>query len=369
MNYSSTELAKKGDLKVIKEYIEILEDVEIGVKGSYIIPLDEAIYSLEGIANYQHSDARFRNSKREVIVGSSLDIVEVDEQGEVWINIEQVGDRLDFISNALDLGVNEWITYIDVQVHNITSEQIDLRISYLVAESQESNIDFSWFQEGESYYAMGPAIIDDPYAAEALYNYSNQPAHIGYPAQPYPAWIHINDKLNRYYDILDYTSWNGQPGLYLTEKVWFTNINIRNYDHQYTDPSIALCPIGRMDYVYMAGSQWSTWWAIVGASCGCEDAPVDVFAASSCGNYCEIAASVGDELLNYERMNGYLAYAIEFIDAEFQEFQQSGIPNPGIANISYFGAVVFGPQLYTTAITHVRYHNCRFTMGTRNVGT
>jgi len=340
---------------------------ESNQKSSTLIPLNEAVYSMEGFLNFNKCDAKKTKFIEENSFALELEYLNIDDNGEVWVEWEVIESFLNNLDDLIEVRSTDKISFIDLDVRSISNAVITIYITVSRSEKLVNNLDFSWFLPSESYKAMGNHIISNPYQAEALYNYSLQPGHIGYPSQPYPAWIHINDKLNRYFDILDYGMSNGQWGLYLSEKVWYTNIQTAYYDHLSMDPSIAECPYGRMDIVYMAGSTNSGWFVTSGASCGCSSAPVPVFGAETCGNYTEVVSALADETINSTRLNNQLAFAIDFIENKHDELVAMGIPNAGIANVQYFGIVIPGPGLYTTSDTQVRYHACKISGGTKNV--
>lgn len=364
-----------NDKAFIVAFQSKLKSGELDSKSDDATQLNEVIFSLEGLINYEYSDARPTKVLKEDIFELEIPVKEIDAQGEVWIDNTVLTQKYAEIAEMMDVPVEERISMADLDVYSITETTIYARVHRTVSESFPVSFSFTWFDETDQLMAIGQQLIDDPYFQNEFNTTSNQPAHIGYTSTPYPAWIHINDRLNLYYGVLQYMGIPGSSGNWwmgVGEKVWYSNIQpawLTRYDYSYIDGQEAQCTYGRMGYIYMAGWDSSPW--IIGpSSCGCEDAPVPVFAAWACGNYTEVTDTYNDESLNGDRMNVYMQKAMDFIDNRYDSFVQSGVsPNPGIANISYFGSSLPTPCLYGTAgsTCHVRYHSLQFKFGNKEL--
>ena len=106
----------------------------------------------------------------------------------------------------------------------IDNNSVSIKIYKTISEKPTVTSSFNWFDENESYKALGQDVLSGNYSPNLCANDWNVfnpeiPCHIGYPNQPWPSWVYINDELNEYYKLLYQTTGNGGPTMMVYEKM------------------------------------------------------------------------------------------------------------------------------------------------------
>ena len=353
-----------------------------GAKSNDLLPLNESIFAIEGVLNFEKCDATPTRVLEEDVFELTMEIESIDENGEVWIADSELVDIYAQVILHTEISIDEKISTIDLDVVDITSNSVQVRVFKTVSQKQQAPPPpLEWFDDNAQHNALGDDVIDDSYSANSCPTDVNittgevymVPCHVGYPSQPWPSWVLINDELLKYYNLMSYSTNNGGEWV-IGDRVWYTNLinpqtagSIVTYDTK--DLGID-CPYGRRDKVYMAGNFNSNYpGQILGGTggCECESAPEPVFADFACGDYAFVSANLPDENVTGEQMNRYMQNSIDHIDGTVAYWASQGLPDAGVASIRYFGYALLTSNIGgISGPAHLRYHNCQYVIGTRN---
>ena len=146
--------------------------------------------------NYEKADATPARLIQEDMYEISMNISSIDSDGEVWINQSQIADKYNEINLFLDVPPNLNISMVDLDVVGIDNNSVSIKIYKTISEKPTVTSSFNWFDENESYKALGQDVLSGNYSPNLCANDWNVfnpeiPCHIGYPNQPWPSWVYI----------------------------------------------------------------------------------------------------------------------------------------------------------------------------------
>ena len=196
-SYDMIWLAQSKNLTDL-EYVKVFKNSLGGntMKNGELKPLNEAIFALEGLVNYEKADATPARLIQEDMYEISMNISSIHSDGEVWINQSQIADKYNEINLFLDVPPNLNISMVDLDVVGIDNNSVSIKIYKTISEKPTVTSSFNWFDENESYKALGQDVLSGNYSPNLCANDWNVfnpeiPCHIGYPNQPWPSWVYI----------------------------------------------------------------------------------------------------------------------------------------------------------------------------------
>jgi hypothetical protein len=376
---ASKSLSDKG---YIKGFQKMLHSGEM--KSNDALPLNESIFAVEGLLNFEKCDATQTRVLYEDAFELTMDIESIDENGEVWIAESELVHIYNQIIPNTEVGTDEKISTIDLDVVEITTTDVQVRVVKTVSNQLQS-LPPPPFDPNAIYDALGADVIAMSYQSNnncpiQTNAYTGEeymiPCHVGYPSQPYPSWVLINDALINYYNLLEYTWMVGGSQWLPGEKVWYTNIqnplDAGTRIYYFSQDDEYNCALGRRDKIYMGGNfnsdlpQNLFWGASTG--CGCIDAPEPVVLAAQCGSHLLVQHNAADDEVTGAQMNGYYQTVLDHVEERLGYFEAQGLENGAVATMAYFGTQHI-KQNTTFGIGNPgvsRAHYCDYRIGTKN---